>query len=150
MNYETVRRTIRTHEWKNGTLFLDEHTTGQYAVCQDEKVKRWFDSLPEAEAYFNELIPNQPQTEESNGQHTPGPYITKGAFVKFDETGQGADVIGWNAKANAAFIVKACNSHYELLNALKDLFEWSCYVNTGDAGNQAQQRAEAAIKNAEQ
>jgi len=46
-------------------------------------------------------------------------------------------------EANAAFIVKAVNNHYQLLEALKELYRNS------EAGSKFLNKAEAAIKEAE-
>lgn len=56
--------------------------------------------------------------------HTPLPWTVS---IKFNgaEIYNGniciADIYGKNRKANAEFITRACNSHYELLEALKDV-----------------------------
>jgi len=48
------------------------------------------------------------------------------------------------AEANAAFIVKACNSHYELVEALKSISKNTCC----DTCQEAKLVAKAALKKA--
>jgi hypothetical protein len=72
----------------------------------------------------------------NESKHTPGPWSVCNAIGKKSEVGIVADaapciiaVMGnqgrgaWpqEARANAEFIVRACNSHYELLEALREL-----------------------------
>lgn len=49
-----------------------------------------------------------------------------------------------DAEANAAFIIKAVNNHYQLLDALKELYRNS------ESGARFLDKAEAAIKAAEE
>jgi hypothetical protein len=64
-------------------------------------------------------------------KHTPGPY-------RYDETWAivyGADNVEIAAchsnKADAAFIVRACNTHAELVTALENLLEKSANFEAG-------------------
>lgn len=88
-------------------------------------------------------------------KHTPGPYnFIKGlseespsAIVESKEQFICQTVAG-NDEANAEFIVKACNSHYDLLEALKGTLSWlSSYP--GGGAIKAWERAHEAIKKAE-
>jgi len=84
-----------------------------------------------------------PETTICRGQHTGGqnwPYLDPMEY-----------------RANAAFIVKACNSHYELLEALKDIkvaayraISMEVYVDAmHDALDKIFSDAQAAISKAE-
>ena len=59
-------------------------------------------------------------------KHTPGPWKTKhGLSIRAPDDKELAEMIrdwdiAFEAQANAEFIVRACNSHYELLEALKE------------------------------
>lgn len=77
------------------------------------------------------------------GRNTHICQVAKDALLSHDET-----------NANAAFIVRACNSHYELLGALKDIRSRfaSCIAqgNGEIAGDkEALARADSAIAKAE-
>lgn len=65
-----------------------------------------------------------------------------GAFWRDDE----------EAKANAEFVVRACNSHYELLEALEQVIDHCVrYFNLGDVGGDEAEildNAKAAIAKA--
>ena len=72
-----------------------------------------------------------------SAQHTPGPWTVEEGHIQRDSNGirywqitDGQDAIACNQfcyagydpavnAANAAFIVRACNSHYRLVEALK-------------------------------
>ncbi len=64
-------------------------------------------------------------------KHTPGPWFVKDDFDVYAPREYICTTSG-NAKANASFIVTACNSHEELLNALKQAKEHLEYCNYGD------------------
>lgn len=59
-------------------------------------------------------------------KHTPGPWTSRNDHGQFAIIGAepswicAVDKKAHNAEANAAFIVRACNSHYELLELLKE------------------------------
>ncbi len=64
---------------------------------------------------------------ELERKHTPLPWISKENMIygEFDDTGQTiAYVRGDNQEANADFIVRACNYHYDLLAGCKLLILW--------------------------
>ena len=52
-------------------------------------------------------------------------------------------------EANAQFIVKACNNHYKLLEALKEMYDTSCANATSTPSKKAFLKAQQAIKEAE-
>jgi len=58
-------------------------------------------------------------------------------------------IISKEKKANAAYIVRACNNHDKLVSALQDLFKHCAMVHKcwGDSDNTKE--ADAAIKRAE-
>jgi hypothetical protein len=64
---------------------------------------------------------------ETKAQHTPLPWTYEGFTSIFAPSGLAvantrADHFGADrAQANAAFIVRACNSHYEMVEALETL-----------------------------
>lgn len=67
----------------------------------------------------------QQQNEEAKMKHTSTPWV---AFKDGAIQTEGREVIAWpsglakkNMEANAAFIVKACNSHYRLLDLLQEM-----------------------------
>lgn len=107
-------------------------------------------------------------SNESHSQHSPLPWRVdgcKGSIYQFDIVGpNGEDLAYANesdgadepsvypAQANADFIVRACNSHDELLAALK-AYRASCRKEWGAPTVQCEcaqcQAADAAIANAE-
>jgi hypothetical protein len=65
----------------------------------------------------------------SNDKHTPLPWVANGRYIGTpnhlsyvgevrDENGNWSDTV--KSRGDAAFIVRACNSHYELLDCLKE------------------------------
>jgi hypothetical protein len=76
--------------------------------------------------------------------HTPGPWSTSGRTI-VDKTGRSICNNGNSSTgdepANAAFIVRACNSHYELLAALEACTRYladlngSSWINGDDPGS---------------
>ena len=63
--------------------------------------------------------------------HTPLPWHNDCFQIKSEATGDNINHTGFGclpinrsseAEANAAFIVRACNNHYELLETLQDVF----------------------------
>ena len=86
-------------------------------------------------------------TTETTGQHTPTPWDLQTLRVSLVPVM--IRVNGYTketAAANAAFIVRACNSHAQLLDALNGLFEHCAMVHKcwGDGDNTKE--AAAAIK----
>ena len=86
-------------------------------------------------------------TTETTGQHTPTPWDLQTLRVSLVPVM--IRVNGYTketAAANAAFIVRACNSHAQLLDALNGLFEHCAMVHKcwGDGDNTKE--ADAAIK----
>lgn len=90
-------------------------------------------------------------------EHTPTPYkyeLGSGTIRSCKENYWLATIDSWdgaiNNQANATFIVKACNSHYELLEALKYIteicalpnMEWESLNNAVKQANQTIAKAE--------
>lgn len=50
--------------------------------------------------------------------HTPLPWATIGKII-YGQTPEDGQIGGCHSEDDAAFITKACNSHYELLEALQ-------------------------------
>ena len=92
-------------------------------------------------------------TTKTTGQRTPGPWSYTGtsdwATVFRSGTNEHiCGIISKEKKANAAFIVRACNSHDALVSALQSLFEHCAMVHKywGDGSNTKE--ADAAIESA--
>ena len=104
-------------------------------------------------------------TNQTTGQRTPGPWKVRyeksrdrfvlsgthdnigdfGCFKGYEVdgvTGEGEDA------ANAAFIVRACNSHDALVAALKDLFKHCAMIHKYGGEISNAKEADAAIKSA--
>lgn len=83
---------------------------------------------------------------------TQGPWTTQGREI-ISPKALIATSYGDNAEANAAFVVRACNCHDELLTVAKDslavLKELCSDVETSPTGNWVIDNLEAAIKSAE-
>ena len=76
--------------------------------------------------------------EKEKIKSTQGPWQTmRGLFewIVYERLGDGCNgmpvckIESKNAEANARFIVRACNSHYELLKAIKNFKTW--YLTLG-------------------
>lgn len=88
-------------------------------------------------------------TDNERKGHTPGPYLREGALIyALDESGtcnrisirvEGGFVKNWKSvchrttdeetEATAEFAHRACNNHYELLDALKRAHKWLLICN---------------------
>jgi len=107
-------------------------------------------------------------TTKTTGQHTPGPwkacYHDIGDYVAHIEGRDSnhpdepkyirtvAVVLAYadipENKANAAFIIHACNSHDALVGSLKALFEHCAMIHKYWGDNSNTKEADAAIKSA--
>ena len=114
---------------------MREQTNPVSATEQDLLVQSLRTRMEEETLTTEEAMTNR-TTEQKQGKHTPGPWKTTpllhdGIRVHQDnEHGMRdavADCLHWQTPAetaaNAAFIVRACNSHEELLEALKRIVD---------------------------
>lgn len=92
------------------------------------------------------------QPKQSKQAHTPTPWRLKEEWIITDSKGDTiAEVIGYSGgfeqKPNGPFIVRACNSHEELLEVCHDLIE---STKSGDSAylDQAVRKAKKAIAKA--
>ena len=92
-------------------------------------------------------------------KHTPGPWRSKDSTQVYSSGRHIADCgsrnpeglprhIGLEDAANAAFIVRACNSHDALVAALKDLFKHCAMIHKYGGEISNAKEADAAIKSA--
>ena len=89
-------------------------------------------------------------------KHTKLPWETNGSCLIKGENREmvscfsiGGGSVDVDGKANAAFIVKACNSHYQLLEAIKDLHRAASFADYTKELDDAIIKSVAAIKEAE-
>lgn len=72
----------------------------------------------------------------ANIKHTPLPWRVRDDGKSWAIIGAEPSWIGdidkrnHNAATNAEFIIRACNSHYELMEALKTIEKMSCEIGT--------------------
>lgn len=78
--------------------------------------------------------------EMLNNDLSQSPICIVSPIDKMDETD----------KANAAHIVKCVNERDDLIAALQDMYNWTCKINAGDDGDQAQQRSLSILQKVNQ
>lgn len=97
------------------------------------------------------------------GQHTPLPWVTLDKYTNRQAVPIGskiassgglahnifAEAHGHNCEANGQFIARACNSHYELLEALKDLVSVVAEIHPDADDLGGLEQARSAIAKAE-
>ena len=80
-------------------------------------------------------------------EHTPVPWRTRcweePVWIIETEKGFVAQTVGSNDEANAAFIVRACNAHADLLAACKAAFKHICEGCPSESGPCSQQPDDA-------
>lgn len=141
-----------------GNLIIEPHPVGTFQVYHDDDSCSEPHVITDTEAEAREFIAGRNHAGE-RGEHSPLPWVIAGPSSNLGEaevikskyrtiawTADSADedgeYISAEDKANAAFIVRACNVHAKLVEALTEIAEFDEHCR-GDA---AARIARAALK----
>jgi len=104
----------------------------------------------------NKLLEFQQQNEEAKMKHTDLPWRVSEVALTRIESGDATICSSWvygrsstEEKANAAFIVKACNNHYQLIDALRELHRVASFTDYSKEMDIAIIKSATAIKQTE-